>query len=124
MFEEGWQSTDKTAHNGEPGDFVKQRWRQREEMEERHRTNCERPFSWILRLDKVRAGAVIRVGIVATDFPDSPSIRMTSKRKKEEIEDVWRCDCNWNDRRAVHKVWYLDSNGDVFAGGELKGETG
>ncbi len=124
MFEEGWQSTDKTAHNGEPGDFVKQRWRQREEMEERHRTNCERPFSWVLRLDKVRAGAVIRVGIVATDCPDSPSTRMTLKRKKEEIEDVWRCDCNWNDRRAVHKVWYLDSNGDVYAGGELKGETG
>ena len=69
MFEEGWQSTDKTAHNGELADFVKQSWRQREEMEERHRTNCERPFCWILQLDKVRAGAVIRVDIVATDFP-------------------------------------------------------
>jgi len=44
-------------------------------------------------------------------------------RKYEDGYEAWTQDDNWNDRRAKHRVWYLDSNGDVFSGAELLGET-
>ena len=44
-------------------------------------------------------------------------------RRHDDVHEAWTQDSNWNDRRALHKVWYLDSNGDVFSGAELLGET-
>ena len=44
-------------------------------------------------------------------------------RRHDDVHEAWTQDSNWNDRRALNKVWYLDSNGDVFSGAELLGET-
>ena len=80
----------------------------RAESEEEERRQLERPYTYVLRFDKMRVGAVVRAGVLSGKSDPVTEHEMVQKHGNPhgvDDERAWKYDCNWNDRRAVRQVW-------------------
>lgn len=83
-------------------------WERRAQREEDKKRQVQRPFSYLLRFDKMRVGAVVRVGVLSSNadpVSEQRALEQHGTPHAPDDERAWKYESNWNDRRGVGQVW-------------------